>query len=226
MLKEALKHDTIQGKEYAIQEYDEPDLTVVISPNLKAPLGSLSFNMLEIMPFLPGSFNIEKIEVFSRDNLNISAQELSSGIIRTGTQRIILDEKTELGKIVLTIRLLYKNSEGKYLFGLKHLYLLEADFQDDSYVVVRADRIRNISYIYDDVVLKTQFGTDTQVSSTEYGITYYASFDGDLLDQELEVSTPTDLNYLAANIRTVFIRVPVTTSMTALTPQISTNTNS
>ena len=224
-IKEALKNDTIAGKSYTIEEFDNPILDITISPNLKAPLGSLLFNMIEISPFLPGSFHIESIDVYSRDNLNLATQSLSYGIQYVGAQRIFFSEKTELGKLVIRVRLLHKNAQGKYLFGLRHLYLQEADYLNTSYVIVRLDKVKNISYIYDTVTLKTQFGTDTELSSTEFGIQYYGSYDGELLDNEIEVSKPTDLNYLAINTKTIFIRIPVITSMIAFTPNVSLETN-
>jgi len=221
---ECLKQDTVSSKKYMIKEYDSSDLTLTILPNLRAPLGSLQFNMLEIMPYLPGSFNIESIKVFSRDNLEVETQALENGIVRVGAQRIIFSGKTELGKIEIKIRLLYKNIDGKYPFGLKHLYVQEAEFEDDCYVIVRADKTKAISYIYDGVVIKNQYGVDTAASSKEYGIHYYASINGEDGDRELEVSKPASLNYIATNTKTVFIKIPVETSIMALTPNISTET--
>lgn len=221
---ECLKQDTVNGKKYMIKEYDSSDITLTILPNLRAPLGSLQFNMLEIMPYLPGSFNIESIKVFSRDNLEVETQALNNGIIRVGAQRIVFSGKTELGKIEIKIRLLYKNSSGKYPFGLKHLYVQEAEFEDDCYVIVRADKTKAISYIYDSIVVKNQYGVDTSASSKEYDIHYYAFFDGENPDRELEVSKPAALNYIATNTKTVFIKIPVETAIIAITPNISTET--
>jgi hypothetical protein len=221
---ECLKQDTVPSKKYKIKEYDDSNLVLTILPNLKAPLGSLQFNMLEIMPYLPGSFNIESIKVYSRDNLEVETQALEHGIIRVGPQRIIFSGKTELGKIEIRVRLLYKNAAGKYPFGLKHLYVQEADFEDNCYVFVRADKPKAVSYIYDNVVIKNQYGVDTNASSKEYGIHYYAFFDGETPDREMEVSKPASLNYIATNTKTVFIRIPVETSLMAITPNISTET--
>ena len=222
-LKESLKNDSIESKEFSIKEYSVSDLTIDILPNIKSPLGSLSFNMIELVPFLPGSFNIESIDVYSKDNLDIVVQSLEYGIQRVGSQRIFFSDKTEVGKIKIKLRLLYQNSRGKYPFGLKHLYVQEADVDDESYVIVRVDKTESISYIFDDVVLKSQFGTDAKISSNEYGIEYYASYDGEL-SQQIETSKPTSRNYISTNTRTAFIRIPLKTAMVAITPSISTET--
>lgn len=225
-LTEALKHDDIADKKYSIKEYDDSEIKLEIQADTSAVLGSMNFNVIEIMPFLPGSFNVESITVYPKDDINTASHELDNGIVNVGNQRIILSEKTEVARLVIKIRVLYKNANGKYPFGLKHLYLLDADFDALSYVVVREDRKSEISYIYDEVALKNQFGTDTTASSTEYGIKYYASYDGeDTFEQELEVSKPTDLSYISINTKTVFVYIPVTTSLTAINLNISTDEN-
>lgn len=222
-LREALKEDSIQGKQFFIDEYDTDVLDIVVTPNLKTPLGSLRCNMLEIMPFLPGSFNIEYINFYSRDNLVAPAHVLAGGITNVGSQRLILSDKVDLGKMEMRVKLLYKNSKGKYPFGLHHLYFQEANFLNGSYVIVRTDRNSNISYVYDKLAMKTQYGFSSQESSMEWGIRYYSAYDGDSLSHEIEVSTETDPSYISTNTKTLFIYVPLTASLISFTPNIKTD---
>ena len=222
-LLEAMKEDGIPSKKLYIDEYDTDILDIVITPNSKSPLGSLRCNMMEIMPFLPGSFNIEYINFYSRDNLVAPLHVIAGGITNVGSQRIILEDKVDLGRIEMRVKLLYKNSKGKYPFGLHHLYFQEANFLSGSYVILRADRNSNISYIYDKLAMKTQYGISSEESSAEWGIRYYASYDGDNLTHEIETSTDTDPSYVSRNTKTVFIYVPLTASLISITPTIKTD---
>ena len=220
-LLESLKHDSIEGKGFQLEEYDTDELTIELNFDVKNPLGSLKFNMLEIQPYLPGSFIIEYIEVFERGNSSFPAQRIS-GLKNVAAQRIIFTEKTAVSKVTINIKLLYKNSNNRYPFGLKHLYFLDADFINDSYIIVRADKNEYFSYIYDDIVVKDQFGLDTEAKCSEQGIEFYSKYDGDMLSREIELSTDTDPSYIAVNIKSCYIKIPLNTSMISILPDIRT----
>lgn len=220
-MKECLKHETIEGRQYSIGEYTTDTLTIVIEPNLKAPLGSLKMNMIEICPFLPGSFNIESLELYSKNNLEDPEQALPSGIAEVGPRRIIFDDKIDVGRIVMKVKLLYKNSAGKYPFGLRHLYFQEANFKEDSYLIIRVDRPDYISYVNDAVTLKNQNGA-AKISSKEYDIRYYTEYTGDVLRHEIEPSAESEPNYLGVNALSCFVSIPITTPIVSFTPSIVT----
>jgi hypothetical protein len=220
-VRESLKQESIDGREYSIQEYTSNTLVITIEPNLKAPLGSLKMNMIEICPFLPGSFNIESLELYSKDDLEYPAQEIPNGIPEVGSRRIIFDSKTDVGKIVMTVKLLYKNNAGKYPFGLRHLYCQEANYKEDSYVVVRVDKPDYIAYINDAVTLKNQNGA-AKISSKEYDIKYYSEYRGNMPVHEIEPSAMGSPNYISLNAMTCFIVVPITAPLVSFTPNIVT----
>ena len=220
MLTEALKHDSIGGKDAFIEEFQVDTMDIVITPNLKTPLGSLRCNMIEFQPFLPGSFNIEYINVYSRDDMYHPAHVISGGIANVGSQRVILSEKVDVGKVEMRVKLLYKNSNGAYPFGLRHLYFLEANFVSGSHVIVRTDRNRNIEKIYDDIAIKTQYGSSKNESSKDWGIRYYAAYDGENLTREIETSTETVPSIISSNVKAVFLYIPLTTSLISIVPHI------
>lgn len=219
-LKESLKHDSLESKTDYIDKFDTDVLDISIEPDLKTPLGSLKCNMLEFQPFLPGSFNIEYINIYSRDNLIYPAHVLSGGITNVGAQRIILSEKVDIGKVEFRVKLLYKDSEGKYPFGMKHLYFQEANFVNGSYVVVRADSKQDIDYIYDKLAMKTQDGSSKSESSKDWGIRYYTAFDGENLSHEVETSTATSPSIISMNTKAVYLYIPLSTSIISVTPTI------
>lgn len=225
VLKEALKHDSCEGKDASIEYFTTDTLDITIEPNLKTPLGSLKCNMIEFLPFLPGSFNIENIKIYSREDIIYPAHELSGGIMNVGSQRVILSSKADIGKVEMRVKLIYKNSEGKFPFGLRHLYFLEASFMNNSYVVVRTDRDNDIEYIYDGLSVKSQYGSSRDESSKEWGITYYARYDSGALTHQIETSTTKSPSVIPLNTKSVFIRVPLTSAIISMTPDIRTVKN-
>jgi hypothetical protein len=220
-IKNSLRQESIEGRTYNITEYTTDTLTIIIEPNLKAPLGSLKMNMIEICPFLPGSFNIESLELYSKDNLENSSQALPNGIAEVGPRRIFFDDRTDVGKIVMRVKLLYKNSAGKYPFGLRHMYCQEVNTKENSYVIVRTDRSDYIAYINDDIVIKNQNGAG-RVSSKDLGIKYYAEYDGNVLRHEIESSNEGDPNFVSLNTMSCFISIPLTLPLVSLTPSVIT----
>lgn len=221
--KEMLKEESISSKKAVIKEYAEDTIKLTIEMNTKASLGSLACNVLELAPYLPGSFNIAAINVYSKDNMQFPAQTFEREITRVGAQRIILSEKVEVGKIELDIKLLFKNAKGRYPFGLQHLYLLEANFLNDSYVVVRLNKSDNVAYIYDSLTVKTQFGESSSETVDDWGVTFWAQFDGEVLSHQLEVSTKMNPSYLSSNLKTIYIRMPLNTAITAIMPKLVTD---
>lgn len=217
-VNEWLKHDSTE-KNFNIREYMTDELNIEIKPNQNNTMGSLVFNMIEIAPYLPGSFHIENIDIYERGNNTTPVQSISN-IAKVGAQRIIFDNKTALGRAVFKIKLLYKNQEDKYVFGLRHLYFLEADFQKDSYVIIRADKNSNISYVYDNLVMKDQFGVDTEYSANSNNIMFYSTYNGSILSNRIETSTTLAPSYIPVNIKNIFIRVPITTCLISITPDI------
>lgn len=221
-MKEALKHDSISGKGFYIDEYDTDALDIVITPDEKNTMGSMAFNLLEIVPLLPNSFHIESIKVYERGMGDLVMQQLND-IKYMAAQRITFDEKTEISHIDIRIRLLYKNTNNKYLFGLKHMYLCEADFRDDSYVIIRCDTNAPISYVYDDCVIKNEFGVDLDAKCSEYDIEFYSDYSNSILNHRIELSTKTARNFLAVNTKTLFAKIPVTTALISFIPRIVTS---
>lgn len=220
---EAIKHDSINDKEFSIKSYNTNTVTIVITPDQSNSLGSLNTNLIEIEPFLPGSFNIESLELYSAAS-GILPEQTIEALGTVGRQRIIFDIKTQITKVVMRIRLLYQDDTGWYPFGLKHLYFYDADFRDDSYMIVRIDKSKNISYIYDNITIKNQFGTDFSVSCTDEDIEFYSNYDSEIgLNYKIELSLTDSPSYIATNIKTCFAKIPITTAMIAITPDVRTD---
>ena len=220
-LNQILEHDSIEGKDFSIREYDTDEITIEINANNANSLGDLTFNVIEILPYLPGSFNIEKIDLYEYGNDTQPVQGLT-GIQNVGPQRFILDAKMILNKAVFTIKLLHRNSDNKFTFGLKHLYFLNANFLDDCYAILRYDTNKYLTYIYDDIIIKSQFGVDIATSATEAGIIFYSGYDGEKLTHEIELSTTSKPSYISTNLKTCYIYLPITTSLISILPHFET----
>lgn len=213
-----LMHDSIDNKDYAIKEYDSDILTIEIAVKQGNTLGDLLLNVLEIQPFLIGSFNIESFDIYEA-GMTTPTHGLDN-IKNVSPCRIILDEKATLSKIVFNIKLLYKNSAGKYLFGLKHLYFLNADFEKENYIIAKIEKNKTIDYIYEDVVIHSQYGQNNSTTAKMLGIEFYLSYENGTLSRQIETSTEINPNYISANSKYIYMKVPVSISFMAITPDI------
>lgn len=222
--KYMLMHDDIAEKGICIKEYSSNNLTLDISLSKAGAIGDMKMNTIEILPYLFSSFDITKMEIYEKGSSS-PAHRLTN-LIDVGAARYILSEKVSLSRIVMNINLKYKNPRtNKYVFGLQHLYFLNADFNKDSYVVVRTERNKQIEYVYDNLLIGSQFGTASQTTATEMGIEFYLDYTNSQLMKKIETSTKELPSYISMNAKALFIKVPVTMPMISITPDIRIATN-
>ena len=222
---EMLKHDSIESKGYILKEYDNPNLTFTISMEDTKTLGNVNFNVIEVLPYLSGSFDMS-IDFYER-GAEYPNGYYAQRLFNVAASRIILPSKIEFSKVKFTIKLKFKNSN-KYIFGLKHLYFLNASLEEeDSYVVVKAIKTANINYLYDDVLFKTQDGVYSNQDHTlaDFNIEVYANYDYDnnVLSRSIEASTKEDPRYISLNLNSLYFKVPITTSTISFVPHIVTD---
>lgn len=223
--KNILKAETVKDKEIFFEEYEfetainlTEDATpvkqinnhsvITIEVNKDKVIGTSKFNIIEIDPYLHKSFDIDSLEIYT-DETDIPAVTLNN-LKNVGKTRYILDKKYEFKKVVFRITHNYCTiSSGKavYPFGLKHIYFLEADFRNDSYITLHYSSDDYIDDIKDKVSVITATGERTS-SLTEEGIRIFLSNNNGMLENEQapsnEIKKP-----IARNIRDIFIRVPL-----------------
>lgn len=208
--KHMLMHTASAEKGIVFSEYNSPNLKLKIEVDRSNLLGDTNFNVIEIDPFLSGSFNITKMRVFdiNRDITNNDPEYEVKDIKKVGPSRFILDRKYELLKIEMDIELLYKNSVGKYPFGIKHLYFLNADFNPDSHLIGKIEKNNFVETISDKIFLRDQFGI-RETTATEENIKMYLSESNGILEYELETSKNQVMNSIARNTRSFYVHIPL-----------------
>ena len=217
--KAMLMHDSIAGKGVAFAEYDSPTLKLEVELNVGDLLGDTAFNMIELAPFLPGSFTINSVEVYKIQSYMTQATlpdlQISQPITKVGASRILLDARYSLYKCVFNITLHYKNRNGKYPFGLRHLYFLNADFNRESYVVARIEKNRFIDWISDDLYVRDQ-NRQYKSSCAAEGIKVYMSYNNDILEYEVLTSKGLSENIIARNTKELYVKIPLTRGMISI----------
>lgn len=214
-----LMHEGIKDRPSCFEEYAEPDLTLRIEINPNDMLGATACNTIELLPFIPGSFNILGIRFFSmrdyRNKAETPSITMDGTITNVGASRIVLPENIDLYACELDIRLRFKNAAEKYPFGLRHLYFLNCSYREDSHVVVKLSQDAYIDWISDDITIHDQSGMHITTCSNE-GIKLYASYADGIFGAEILPTKGAIQNGIARNIRTIFVDIPVKNSISSI----------
>ena len=157
-----LTHDSVSGQDIYFEEYDTPAVEISVKVNPGELLGTTAFNLLEIVPFIPGSFDIMSLEVYSLQGYYIgdvlAESKIPGPIRKVGVSRILIDRTVNLYELKMTVFINFKNSNGRYPFGIKHLYFLNANFNPNSYAVFKITENKYIDTISEDVTVTDQTG--------------------------------------------------------------------
>ncbi len=217
--KNMLMHDSISGKSITFEEFDDPLLTIEITINPSDLLGATAFNIIEIMPFIPGSFDITGMKVWTMQDYYTSAKEPSLNIVNTvknvGVNRFMIDQTRDLWKMTMNIKLNYQNSNGKYPFGLKHLYFLKGSYNPDSQLIFKVTKSDYIDWISDDIIIHDQNGT-YESTCTEEDIKLYMDYTDGVFSFEIATSKGLTQNEIPRNIKEFWVQMPLKRSLISL----------
>ena len=217
--KNILKHESDKTKEDVFEIFTEDRITIEIQLNTGSLIGMSAFDTLEICPYLPGSFDIEEIRLYTmqqylEQNLisptYFNGRELEDGRLLpfaqdVGNCRLAMGETNQLYSIEIDIHINYTDGTG-FPFGLKHLYFLRtaADTSSD-YLVVEAEADDYIESIGKAIKLYTANGdVDDTYTSESYGIKYYMFYSNGVLDTEIIPDTT-----ITRNLKTFYAKVPL-----------------
>lgn len=209
--KHILMHDDYEGKGIYFEEFDTDTVTMYIEIDRTNILGDTHFNVIEIDPYLAGSFDIAKIqiqEMYSPDMVLLNTDDL----IRVGRSRIILRRKYEMQSIAITFKIRFKNNLEKYPFGIQSLQFLNADFKTDSYIIAPIVKKEYIEFIGNGVIIRTINGKE-RTTMQEKGITMYFDFDGEILKNEIELSEDDIIYPFSRNAKFVYAHIPIETAL-------------
>lgn len=226
--KNILKADAVEDKNIFFEEYKFNDIIEVIEKNgdkvLKNTdgnfttltvevedskiLGISKFNIIEIDPYLYKSFDIKAIKIFT-DNLEEPSLTLND-LKSVGKTRFLLNKKYDLRKVEFIFDHNYhviKDNEKIFPFGLKHLFFLEGDFRNDSFIVADYSSDEYIDDINDKIKVYTTAGQRLS-SLTEENIKIYLSINNGVLENEQmpsnEIKKP-----IARNIKDIYFHIPL-----------------
>lgn len=216
-ITECLKHESLQKRLY-YKEFSSNRVKLVLElKDYQKRLGPTRFNIIELDSFLPGSYKIENIVVY---RLKENAQDDNEPIILgsypfVGKNRIVLDQKYQFYRIEFEVIIDYYLNRSEniiYPFGLKHIYLYDADFDADSHLIVKYENREPITYVKDDCKIYTNKGmTSTTLSALD--IELYLEYNNNTLSLPFEVSTPSRIVELPIRTTTFFARIPLKTDM-------------
>lgn len=217
--KSMLMHDSIADKGVAFEEFNKPDITLEVEVNPDDLLGATDFNVIEILPYLPGSFKIKGIEIFTMQDYRQKEEVASVAYFDTledfGAHRYVLPNTKQLWKCIFHIELTFRNSDGKYPFGLKHLYFLKGAQDTESEIIVRIPRDHYIDWISEKIQVHDQHGTYDSTCN-EQGIKLYMSYITNVLSLEIATSLSGGENPILKNIKEFYAKIPVNRSMVSL----------
>ena len=216
----ALSHDSISGKDICFGEFNTPAIDFRVTVNPGELLGSTEFNCIEILPYIPGSFDIQNVSIYSLQgyytgSMTYDDRPVSNTIYNVGATRIMLESAINLYEVRMSLALRFQNSNGRYPFGIKHIYFLNASFDPNSYIVVKVPQTKNINTISEGVTVKDQTGNVTS-SCKQEGLELFCDYDSGVGIDSIATSKGLTNNPITRNIKAFFVKYPlfrVTTSL-------------
>ena len=201
-----LKYENDISKENVFKVFKNDTVTMAIQVNLGNLVSNSKFNMIEICPYLQGSFDITGIRIFteeqyySKDTL-VADKEINTPYKNVGNIRIALDKKMSLYRIEFDIKINYQ--EDGYPFGLRHLYFYDAEMDtENDYIILKVDKNEYIEYIGENISIITPQG-DIKTTASKYGVEYYMFYTNGVL--QIPISNP-----IARNINKFYAKIPLT----------------
>lgn len=211
-----LKHDTILDQNPVFDKYTDNNLTLKIELN-SSVVSDRTTNMIELCPFLPGSFSIQTLTITAKSGAteqytDEQTIEEYTNISNVGAMRICLTNSIALASVEMQIRLNYTDSQGLYPFGFKHIYFYQVNFSGDSYVVASIEKNSYIDYVTENIIFHTQWGK-VESTCTAESIQTYLYYTNGQLKNEIATTNNSIQNYIPQNVKKIYVRIPILTGM-------------
>lgn len=209
-----LKDDAVSGKQPVFTEYKENAVVLTVAMNSDSVMLDREFNVIELCPFLPGSFTITGITITQQDD---TEYEYPGSIEKAGAMRICFPDKLKLKSVTFRIALSYQTDGGLFPFGFKHILFLNADYAD-SRVIVPVTKKAYIDYISEELVVHDQYGVhnDTADTCTKWGVKAYLYYNNKQLENEITPLYGANQSYINRNVKTIYVDIPIQTSLFSL----------
>lgn len=199
-----LKHESDITKEDVFKIFDSDRITMAIQINVGNMVSGTDFNMIELCPYLPGSFNIEEIRLFTIDQYLsqdlVLPNKRINGINDCGAIRIALDSKYQLYRIEFDIKINYQFNG--YPFGFRHIYFLNTDADtENDVIIIEVDKNDYIESVGQDITVIKPSG-EVNTTANAYGIKYYLFYENGTLQTPLN-------NPIARNVTKFYAEIPL-----------------
>lgn len=209
-----LKDDAVLDQQPVFDLYKDNAVSITITIPTDSTLIDRQFNVIELCPFLPGSFDIESIIITEQDD---TEYDYPGSIDKCGCMRICFPDKMQLKEITFVCKLNYQTNGSLYPFGFRHIYFLNVDYADSS-IVIPITKKSYINYISEEISIHDQYGTHNTLNDTcsKWGIRAFMYFNNNILENEITPLYGSNQSYISRNIKTFYLQIPITTSLISM----------
>lgn len=216
-----LRHEADPDKEDVFHTFPVSHVTLRVEIKPSLLIGNSSCNLIELCPYLPGTFAISEIRVWTMDQYLSNDLEApafttpgSVSYQNMGAARIYIDPvgHTTFSLYRIEFDLVIQQQENGYSFGLKHLYFYNANMDTaNSYVIVKIEKDGYVSSVGQTITAVSPEGPTTVQPESYYPdddpenyIRFYMFYENGSLQNEISRSAA-----IARNITSFYAKVPL-----------------
>lgn len=219
---DALKHDTILNKMPIFSQYSSDTVTLTIEFPDNPIVGSATCNAIEISPFLAGASILKNVTIVTTPGTQLSNKAIVIDYDQPlEDTRILFDNTYSIKTMVLNFKLTFVNNLGLYPFGLRHIYLYNANFDTkNSNIVIKNEYKNLIKYINDNIVISDQSADEVgnryskhSTTCSEMDIKLYSYLSNGNLLYPIETHARDIVNQISRNTKVFYADIPVKKAM-------------
>lgn len=219
---DVLKHDTILNKMPTFYQYSSDTVTLTIEFPDNPIVGSATCNAIEISPFLAGASILKNITIITTPGTQLSNKAIVIDYDQPlEDTRILFDNTYSIKTMVLNFKLTFVNNLGMYPFGLRHIYLYNANFDTkNSNIVIKNEYKNLIKYINDNIIISDQTADEVgnryskhNTTCSEMDIKLYSYLSNGNLLYPIETHTRDIVNQISRNTKVFYADIPVKKAM-------------
>lgn len=219
---DVLKHDTILNKMPTFSQYSSDTVTLTIEFPDNPIVGSATCNAIEISPFLAGASILKNITIITTPETQLTNKAIVIDYDQPlEDTRILFDNTYSIKTMVLNFKLTFVNNLGMYPFGLRHIYLYNANFDTkNSNIVIKNEYQNLIKYINDNIVISDQTADEVgnryskhNTTCSEMDIKLYSYLSNGNLLYPIETHARDIINQISRNTKVFYADIPVKKAM-------------
>lgn len=219
---DVLKHDTILNKIPTFYQYSSDTVTLTIEFPDNPIVGSATCNAIEISPFLAGASILKNITIITTPGTQLSNKAIVIDYDQPlEDTRILFDNTYSIKTMILNFKLTFVNNLGMYPFGLRHIYLYNANFDTkNSNIVIKNEYKNLIKYINDNIVISDQTADEVgnryskhSTTCSEMDIKLYSYLSNGNLLYPIETHARDIVNQISRNTKVFYADIPVKKAM-------------